>query len=198
MKKSRAVFLDRDGTLNEDCGYPAEFSQIRIFPFSYRAVRKINRAGFLAVVTTNQSGIGRGFFSEQALEIIHGEMRESFLSHGAKLDGMYYCPHFRTSAVPAFDVDCSCRKPQAGLALKAAAELNIDLPASYVIGDKSDDILFGYNIQAKPVLVLTGQGELALGRLSEAGVQPAYVAENVLRAVDWICVQEGIDARDWE
>jgi D-glycero-D-manno-heptose 1,7-bisphosphate phosphatase len=190
--------LDRDGTLNEDCGYPAEFGRIKIYPFSYRAVRKINRAGFLSVVATNQSGVGRGFFSEQALEIIHREMMKSFLAHGARLDKIYYCPHFRTSALPAYDVDCACRKPQPGLALKASAELNIDLPGSYVIGDKPDDVLFGYNIKATPVLVLTGQGQQALNRLGGSNNQPAYVAENVLRAVDWICVQEGIDASEWE
>ena len=92
--KRRAVFLDRDGTLNKDVGYPNSFDAIEVYPYSYEAVRKINRSGFLAVVVTNQSGIGRGLIEEKNLIEIHLRMRELFDTNNARLDAFYYCPHY--------------------------------------------------------------------------------------------------------
>jgi D-glycero-D-manno-heptose 1,7-bisphosphate phosphatase len=188
--KKRAVFLDRDGTINEDVGYPSHFSQVHIYPSSYEAVKKINRAGLLAVVITNQSGIGRGLLSEDDLESIHQKMRDSFNAHNARIDGFYYCPHYISSAISRYDVDCSCRKPHPGMGLRAASALGINLAESYMIGDKVEDVQFGLNIQAKPILVLTGYGIKSLATLQKQRISPAHVAQNLLQAVDWILEYE--------
>jgi len=188
--KRRAVFLDRDGTLNKDVGYPNSFEAIEIYSYSYEAVRKINDAGFLAVVVTNQSGIGRGLIQEKKLRDIHQRILDLFIKNSARLDGVYYCPHYIDSVNPEYRKDCACRKPNPGMALKAAEDLNIQLEGSYMVGDKAEDIEFGLNFDAKPVLLLTGHGQKALRKLSEKGLEPAYVAKDLLEAVDWILENE--------
>jgi D,D-heptose 1,7-bisphosphate phosphatase len=184
--KKRAIFLDRDGNINKDVGYPDSYKRINIFPYSYEAVRKINKAGFLAVVITNQSGVGRGLIKEETLKGIHEKMKKSFLKNEAHLDRVYYCPHYIDSSIPKYKKDCRCRKPYPGMALNAAKELDIDLSKSYMIGDKVEDILFGKNINATPILVLTGFGKESRVQLEEMNIKPAYVAKNLLDAVNWI------------
>ncbi len=188
--KKRAVFLDRDGTINRDVGYPNSYHLIDIYPYSFAAVRKINQAGLLAVIITNQSGVGRGLIKESSLQAIHRQMKAAFVRQGARLDGIYYCPHYLFSELPEYKKDCSCRKPFPGMALQAADELNIDLPNSYMVGDKVEDILFGLNILARPILVLTGFGQQAITELKQQGIKPAYIASNLLEAVDWIIAEE--------
>jgi D-glycero-D-manno-heptose 1,7-bisphosphate phosphatase len=188
--KKRAVFLDRDGTINEDVGYPRRYSQIKIYPQSFRAVSRFNQAGLMTIVITNQSGIGRGLLTEEALEEIHKKMLTSFAEKKARLDAFYYCPHYELSSAPRYRDLCSCRKPNPGLALRAATDFDIDLPHSYMVGDKVEDILFGRNIQATPVLVLTGSGEESLAKLKDLGFEPAHVAEDILQAAEWIIARE--------
>ena len=190
MMKKRAVFLDRDGTINRDVGYPNSYSLVEIYPYSFAAVRKLNEAGFLAVIVTNQSGIGRGFIEEKNLQDIHGKMRLAFAQKKACIDGIYYCPHYEQSEVQEYRKDCSCRKPNPGMALQAVRDLNIDTTKSYMIGDKVEDILFGMNIQATSILLLTGYGQKSLPKLRDKGIQPAHVAETLLDAVDWILERE--------
>lgn len=182
----RAVFLDRDGTINVDVGYPSRYEQVKIYAFSFEAVRKINAAGFLTVVVTNQSGIGRGFLTEDDLRAIHARMAEEFLAHGARIDAFYFCPHYDLSEIPRYRLDCPCRKPKPEMALRAAADLGLDLSRSYMIGDKVEDVEFGLAAGAAPVLVRTGYGPSAEIRLRERAVSPAAVAGTLLEAVDWI------------
>lgn len=188
--KNRAVFLDRDGNINKDVGYPNSYDLIDIFPSSFKAVRKINEAGFLAVIITNQSGIGRGLIQEKSLLEIHKKMQAAFEKHKAFFDGIYYCPHYHLSEEAKYKKDCLCRKPNPGMGHQAAAELNIDTTRSYMIGDKKDDILFGINIHAKPILVQTGYGKDSLPTLKDEGIEPTYVAPDLLNAVNWILKQE--------
>lgn len=188
MKTRRAVFLDRDGTLNEDVGYPSDFRQVHIYPAAFEAVRLLRRAGFAAVVVTHQSGLGRGYFDEPELETLHARFREEFARRGAPLDGLYSCPHVPDGPDGA---RCSCAKPRPGLGLRAAAELGLDLGASYMVGDKPDDVLFGLNIGARPVLVLTGYGRRAEAGLAALGVRPAHAAAGILEAAAWILEQGG-------
>lgn len=194
--KKRAVFLDRDGTINKDVGYPDSFERIKIYPYSYEAVRKINKAGFLAVVITNQSGVGRGLIKEEALNEIHKRMKESFQKNSARIDQVYYCPHYSDSSIPEYRKECLCRKPHPGMALKAAEKLNINLPESYIIGDKVEDILLGVNIKATPVLVLTGFGEQSKTRLEEMRIKPGFIAKNLLDAVNWILKKKERETAD--
>lgn len=190
MMKKRAVFLDRDGTINKDVGYPSSFSMIQIFPYSFEAIRKINEAGLFAVIVSNQSGVGRGLIVEKDLHDIHQKLKAAFAKRNAHFDGVYYCPHYRLSSIPRYRKNCRCRKPNPGMGLQAAAELNIDMNNSYMVGDKVEDILFGRNIQAKPILLLTGFGQEALPKLKKKRIAPAYVAANLLDAVNWILKQE--------
>jgi len=189
MKKS-AVFLDRDGTINEEAGYPSDYSQVKIYPASFEAVSKFNKAGLMTIVITNQSGIGRGLLTEEDLEDIHKKMSSSFAEKKARLDAFYYCPHYELSSTPRYKKVCNCRKPNPGLTLQAAADFDIDLRRSYMVGDKVEDILLGRNIQATPVLVLTGYGRESLPKLKELGLEPAHVAEDILEAAEWILKRE--------
>lgn len=191
MSKRQAVFIDRDGTLNEDVGYPGRPDQVRIFEASFEAVRRLNQAGFAVVVITNQSGVGRGYFSEEDVETVHRAMAESMAARGARLDAFYYCPHHVGSNDPAYALDCDCRKPRPGMGRRAAADLGLDPAASYMVGDKVEDIEFGTALGATPILVLTGYGEQSRRRLSEPGRAPAFVAADILAAVDWILEREG-------
>jgi D-glycero-D-manno-heptose 1,7-bisphosphate phosphatase len=186
ISKNRAVYLDRDGTINRDVGYPGSFRAIEIYEYSFEAVRRINQAGFLAVVVTNQSGIGRGLIEEPALRLIHDRMGEAFEARGARLDAFYYCPHHPQALDPAYRMDCACRKPNPEMGRRAAEDLCIDTAQSYMIGDKVEDILFGRNIGARTVLVLTGYGRESRDRLKGGNNQPDITAETLKEAVDRI------------
>lgn len=186
----RAVFLDRDGTLNADAGYPRTFGEISIYPGSFEAVRALNEAGLPAIVVSNQSGVGRGYFGEPEVTALHREMRAAFAARGARIDAFYYCPHFAGSADPRYRAACDCRKPKPGLALRAAADFGLDLGRCYMIGDKPADIAFGRNIGATTVLVLTGRGRAARQRLLDRGPRPSHVSGGILAAVRWIIRRE--------
>jgi D-glycero-D-manno-heptose 1,7-bisphosphate phosphatase len=188
--KKKAVFLDRDGNINRDVGYPGSFDLIEIYPYSFEAVRRLNDAGLLAVIITNQSGVGRGMIEEPRLQDIHARMQEEFRTRGAHFDGIYYCPHHVSSRDPAYDRECGCRKPKTGMGLQAAADLGIDTAASYMVGDKVEDIQFGLNLGARPVLVLTGYGLESRAKLAALGIDPAHVAQDLLDAVNWILKEE--------
>jgi D-glycero-D-manno-heptose 1,7-bisphosphate phosphatase len=188
--KNRAVFLDRDGTVNVDVGYPSRWDQITIYPFAFEAVRKLRDAGFLIVVVTNQSGIGRGFLTEENLAVIHRRMAAEFARRGIPIDAFYHCPHFEGSAIPAYAVACSCRKPEPGMGLRAASDLDIDPSRSYMVGDKVEDVEFGTNIGATPILVRTGYGLDSEPKLAGRGLRPAHVADDLAAAVAWIIARE--------
>jgi D-glycero-D-manno-heptose 1,7-bisphosphate phosphatase len=186
----KAVFLDRDGTLNIDIGYPSSYEQLDIYPESFEAVKKLNQEGLLVVVVTNQSGVGRGLLTEDDLKDIHARLSASFIRRNARLDAIYYCPHHVLSEDRRYRKECDCRKPKPGLARRAAADLGIDLAHSYMIGDKAEDVLFGVNIGAVPVLVLTGSGRESLAKLQEQNLAPAYVASGILDAAEWVLHKE--------
>jgi D-glycero-D-manno-heptose 1,7-bisphosphate phosphatase len=181
-----AVFLDRDGTILDDTGYPSRFDQVRILPASFEAVRRLNEAGFPVIVVTNQSGIGRGFLKEDELVVLHRELAAAFADDGARLDAFYYCPHHSLAPDPRYRIVCSCRKPGPSLGLRAAADHGLDLRRSFMVGDKEDDVNFGRAIGATPVLVLTGYGREARRKLAEKAALPDIVAADIGEAVDRI------------
>jgi D-glycero-D-manno-heptose 1,7-bisphosphate phosphatase len=191
MKKRRAVFLDRDGTINEDVGYPSRIDQVRIYPYAFEALRKIKHAGFAAVVVTNQSGIGRGYLTEADLAAIHRHIAAEFAARAVRIDAFYYCPHYEFSDLPGYGGLCACRKPEPEMGRRAAADLALDLENSYMIGDKVEDVRFGLAIGAKPVLVRTGYGAESERRLPELGITPAAVADDLRTAVDWVLADGG-------
>jgi D-glycero-D-manno-heptose 1,7-bisphosphate phosphatase len=182
-----AIFIDRDGTLSHEVGYVNHPTRFRLYPFAVDAVRHVNRAGWRAVVVTNQAGVARGYFPESLLDIVHGALREALDAGGARLDGLYYCPHHPSVGAPPYRQECDCRKPKPGLLLRAAAELGIDLAGSWVIGDRLADLQLAWNVGARGALVLTGYGRGEREYLSASWPrQPDLVAENLLEAVERI------------
>ena len=182
-----AVLLDRDGTINEQMGYVNHLSRFHLLPGAARAIRGLNEAGLAVVVVTNQSGLARGYFPESLLEAVHAEMYRLLAQEGARLDGLYVCPHHPEAREERFRLDCDCRKPRTGLLERAAAELGLDLGRSYMVGDRWSDLRCGAAVGATTVLVLTGYGR---GDALYVGpgqtVQPDHVAEDLERAAAWI------------
>lgn len=203
LKKNSAVFLDRDGTINEEVGYLDSLDKLRLFENTAEAIKLINESGMKAVLITNQSGVARGYFTEEFVRIVHRQIQEILQEKGAFLDGFYYCPHHPTEGIGIYLQTCTCRKPGSGMLIKAAGELNIDLNRSYAVGDMFKDIEAASRVGAKGILVKTGYGlkamEKDLRRIpteyppEEKGnpdasetLQPDYIAEDILDAVTWI------------
>lgn len=190
MKKNAAIFLDRDGTINEEVGYLDSLDKLRIIPSTFEAIRLINQSGRKTIVVTNQAGVARGLFGEDLVETIHAALRETLRRKGALIDAFYYCPHHPTEGLPPYRHTCDCRKPAPGLFLRAATELNLDLSASWMIGDRFNDIEAAHRAGAKGVLVKTGYGADALAGEGPDGETPAgkpeFIAEDILQAVRWI------------
>jgi D-glycero-D-manno-heptose 1,7-bisphosphate phosphatase len=181
-----AVFIDRDGTLTEEVGYVNHPSRLRLLPRSAEAIRRLNRAGVAAVVVTNQAGLARGYFTERVLETVNADLLAQLERAGARLDGVYVCPHHPTEGAPPYRLLCECRKPKPGLLRRAAEDLGLDLTRSVMVGDKSSDLAVAPKVGARSVLVLTGygRGEWELRR-DHLEVTPDHVAVDLLDAVDW-------------
>jgi len=187
MKKTGAVFLDRDGTINEEVGYLDSLEQLRIIPGAFDAVRMINNAGMKVVVVTNQSGVARGFFDEDFVNSVHARMDDMFRDEGAFIDRFYYCPHHPTEGIGEYRLSCDCRKPAPGMPVKASEELGIDLSSSYVVGDSVKDIELANNVGAGGILVRTGYGR----NPASSDIHPVCIAEDILAAVQWIMKDRG-------
>jgi D-glycero-D-manno-heptose 1,7-bisphosphate phosphatase len=193
---NRAIFLDRDGTLNEEVGYITAPEQFRLFGFAAEAVRMINDAGWLAIVTSNQSGVARGYFTEVFLRQIHGWMSDLLHRQGARIDAFYYCPHHPDFGEPPYRRDCDCRKPRPGLIEQAARDFSLDLTACFVVGDRYRDVETGHAAGARGALVMTGYGRAEYEMQRELWPrQPEFVAENLLEAVKWILSRERAASR---
>jgi len=172
--RSAAVFLDRDGTLMIDVDYCGDPNNVRVFPDAPAALRRLKDAGYKLIVITNQSGIGRCYFSEQQYRAVEAEVSSQV--GDALLDGTYYCPHSPADK-------CKCRKPSAEMIVRAADDHHIDLARSFFVGDKQSDIDCGRNAGVRTVLVRTGYG-------SSMNVQEAdFVAENLSEATDRILAE---------
>lgn len=180
----KAVFLDRDGTINVEKDYLHRIEDFEFLPKAPQAIRRLKDAGFLIVVVTNQSGVARGYFSVRDVEILHNHMQQELQKVGAAIDAFYFCPHHPDKGVGVFRVECDCRKGRPGMLLQAAAELRIDLAASFMIGDKRADLEAGRAAGCPSLLVLTGYGrrELAEG----AGDLATAVVDDLSAAADYI------------
>ena len=187
----RAVFIDRDGTISEEVGYVNHPSRYRVFPYSAEAVRMLNAAGWLAILITNQAGVARGYFAESVIADVHALLADELQSGGARLDAIYYCPHHPTVGEPPYRLDCDCRKPLPGLVRRAAAEFDIDLAASWMVGDRYGDVEFARNAGVRPAFVLSGygRGEWEYQRAAWRH-EPELVADNLLEAVREILRRE--------
>lgn len=153
-----AAFLDRDGVVIEDGNYISKIEEIFFLPKAIDAIKLLNNSGYLVVITTNQSGIARGFFTEADLDKIHTHIKLSLLKYDAKIDFFYYCPHHPTEGIGSYNKNCDCRKPAAGMLYKAARENNININRSFLVGDKINDLEAGKKLGIVSYLVKTGYG----------------------------------------
>ncbi|MBU0652181.1 MAG: HAD family hydrolase [Proteobacteria bacterium] len=211
-KRQAAIFLDRDGTINEEIGYMDRMEKLRLIPCAAEAIRLINASGMKTVVVTNQSGVARGIFTESFVAEIHARLGEMLRAEGASIDAFYFCPHHPTDGRGAYLKTCDCRKPAPGMLLLAAEELGIDPNRSYMVGDTLKDIEAGARAGAQGILVRTGYGEEAAADLGpdeeprkhgdmmphrvpieKAGVRgetgivrPVHIARDLLAGVQWI------------
>ncbi|MEW6264671.1 MAG: D-glycero-beta-D-manno-heptose 1,7-bisphosphate 7-phosphatase [Thermodesulfobacteriota bacterium] len=187
IKARPAVFLDRDGTINEQMGYINHLDRFIMLPGVDRAVSRLNEAGLPVVVVSNQSGVARGYFPEELVNRVNEMMVELLARAGARLDAVYYCPHHPRAEVAAYRRECDCRKPKPGLLLRAAADLGLDLTRSFAVGDRTSDLKAARAVGAKAILVLTGYGRGEREYvLPHQDVRPDWVAEDLMSAVEWI------------
>jgi D,D-heptose 1,7-bisphosphate phosphatase len=179
-----AFFLDRDGVINTERSYISKPEELEVYDFVPAAIRKINRAGYISVVVTNQSAIARNLCTEEDIRTIHKKLESVLGEKNAWLDAIYYCPHHPDKGFPEenplYKVDCDCRKPKTGMFRKAIEKFNIDPSVSYMIGDSERDIQAGINAGCTTVGVRTGYG------IRKSRVSPDYMFSNLAEAVDFI------------
>jgi D-glycero-D-manno-heptose 1,7-bisphosphate phosphatase len=193
----RAVFLDRDGVIDELIYHeeqgiidsPFTPQQLRLFPWVGEAINRFRDMGYKVVLVSNQPGIAKGHFSWQTFERIREKMRQELETQGAFLDGEYYCLHHPEAKIESLKVKCGCRKPKPGLLFRAAWDLGIDLPRSWMIGDGLVDIGAGKNAGCGTVLVGTMKCELCR-LLDEEDIRPDLIVTNVLEAAEIIQQKE--------
>ena len=187
----RAIIMDRDGTVCDEVGYVNHVDRVRLLPRSAEAIRAANDAGFQTVVVTNQAGVARGYFAEALIDEVHDKIRGLLAEGGARLDGIYYCPHHPEVGIPAYRKSCRCRKPAPGMLERARDEMGIDLSTSYMIGDTVKDVEAGRRAGATSILVLTGYGKGELEYQSDGWeARPDHIAGDLLDAVTWILERE--------
>lgn len=177
----KAIFLDRDGTINIDFGYVYKISDLKFLPRAVQALQILQSLGFLLIIVTNQSGIARGYYNRADYKKITDYLLDVLKQGGVKIGAVYMCPHNEKD-------ECECRKPKIRLYQKAIKKFNIDPEKSYVIGDKTEDIKAGRDLGAHTILVKTGKG----GKDKKYKVKPSYIAKNLYEAALWIQKKEKI------
>lgn len=185
--KRPAVFIDRDGTINEQMGYINHLSRFHLIPGVADAIRLLNKNDFLAIIITNQSGVARGYFTMELLYEVHSLMIETLRRDGANIDAVFFCPHYPGGKVPEYSHECDCRKPRTGLIDQARDAFNIDMSRSYLVGDHTTDLELAHHCNLEGIMVRTGYG---MGEISyilqQISIKPCYIAEDLLDAVKWI------------
>ena len=170
---NKAVFIDRDGTIAKDVSYCSAPEDFELLSGAARGIKLLNENGFKVIIVTNQSGVARGYFTEETLAKIHEKMKRELAKEGARVDAIYYCPHHP-------DDGCDCRKPKPKMVLQAASDLNIDLSQSYAVGDLDMDIEMGRAAGCKTILI----GNPVVAKNKKA--RPDITASNILEAVQAI------------
>jgi D-glycero-D-manno-heptose 1,7-bisphosphate phosphatase len=184
----RAVFVDRDGTINVERDYLYRVDEFEFIPGAPQALKLLNEAGFMVVVVTNQSGVARGYYTEEEVGILHRHIESELANAGARVDAWYYCPH-HPSGRGSYSLPCRCRKPLPGMLLEAARRHNIDLAASIMIGDRLADMEAGIAAGCHTILVRTGYGAAEEERVPPETV----VCDDLLAGVQYlISRREGI------
>jgi D,D-heptose 1,7-bisphosphate phosphatase len=186
LNKQKAIFLDRDGVINEEVSYLHRPEQLELIEGSAEAVKKLNDSDYLGIVATNQSVVARGLCSEKDVAQIHKKLDALLGDKHAFLDGIYYCPHHPERGFEGenkqYKIECECRKPKTGMILHAENDFNIDKEKSFIIGDSTADIMTGINANLKTILVKTGNA----GKDKKFDCSPDFIFENLKEAVDFI------------
>jgi D-glycero-D-manno-heptose 1,7-bisphosphate phosphatase len=177
----KVIFLDRDGVINYDSpDYVKSWDEFRFLPGSLEALAALTAAGYALILITNQAGVGRGLIPPAVLEDMHRRVQQAVAEKGGRVFDIIHCPHHP-------DENCDCRKPAPGMILQAVARHHIDTAGTIMIGDNAKDILCGQRAGCgATILVRTGNGPQALKDLSEQGLQPTAVADNLLDAANMI------------
>ena len=175
---NKAVFIDRDGTININVEYLDTPDEFKMYPGVAEGIRLLKENGYKIIVITNQSGIARGFFTEETLEKIHNKMKDELSEKGASIDAIYYCPHHP-------DEKCNCRKPNTGLLKKAIKDFDIDVKNSFFIGDRMIDVEAGSKIGVKTVLVPENKEKVEL-EIRKSYIKPDNYSEDFYTGVKWI------------
>jgi histidinol-phosphate phosphatase family protein len=176
-KKGIAVFLDRDGTVNVDYGFVCKPEDVKLLPGVVEAIRKLNKAGIPVFIISNQSGVGRGYYTVDDVKAVNEEIRRQLAEKGARVEDFYYCPH-------APEEDCECRKPKIGLIQQAEEESDLDLKHIYTIGDKLSDVELAHNAGGTGTVVFSGQTKPE--DIASWPFQPEFKAKNLIEDVEWI------------
>lgn len=186
MDKHRAVFLDRDGTINAEKDYLHRIEDFTFIPGAPQAIRALREAGFLVIVVTNQSGVARGYYNEADVERLHRFIQDELAAFGTTIDAFYFCPHHPEHGEEHYRITCACRKGAPGMLLQAAREHGIDLARSYMVGDKPEDIEAGRQAGCRCIMVLTGHG---LAAASHPDLAMTLKCQDIASAADLI-IQE--------
>ncbi len=185
---SKAVFLDRDGTISSDqYGYIANPDEYKIYPNTGSALQMLHAAGYYLFIVTNQSGIARGYFDTATLDRVHNRMRELIHATGTDIDQVYYSPYYKDGIVEPFNIDHEDRKPGIGMFQRARQEYSFRPEQSWMIGDRYSDIAFGHNAGLRTILVLTGDGQHEfMEMLPSREIRPDFIVPDVLAAAQLI------------
>lgn len=182
-----AIFFDRDGTLIEEVGYLHRPDQVVFISDAIPAMQMLQSAGYFLIIISNQSGVARGYYTENDILNVHQYMDQFLRKEGIVINGFYYCPHHPDAKVEQYKIDCNCRKPATGMIRQAETDLKINLNGSFMIGDKISDVQCALNAGINPILVLTGYGneELALLR-SDPNMKCTPVVKSIGEASELI------------
>ena len=177
LAKSRAVFLDRDGTIIRHVGLMRRVADIKFLPHVARAIRAFNKLGFLVVVVTNQPVVARGLATPKEVDRIHAVLIRRLKAKGASVDAVYFCPHHPNADLKRYRLVCSCRKPEPGMILKALKKYKINPRQSYIVGDALVDVVAGKRAGLKTILVKTGPGSLRDAKYKH--IRPDFSVNNL-------------------
>lgn len=181
---NKAIFLDRDGVINEDVGFTHKNHELVFIPRSLEALKMLANSDYKIFIVTNQPVIGRGICTEEEYLQFEKYLLEEIKAAGGRIDKCYYCPHHPTAGKGKYLKDCDCRKPKPGLLLQAKEEYNIDMKHSFMIGDKRSDIAAGKAAGCKTILVKTGHG--GEGGNTEQKIIPDCIVDDLYAAVEFI------------
>ncbi|OGJ13333.1 hypothetical protein A3K82_00340 [Candidatus Pacearchaeota archaeon RBG_19FT_COMBO_34_9] len=177
----KIIFLDRDGTINEDSGHVYRLRELKFIPNMAEGLKKLQNAGYKFIILTNQAGIAKGLYHEQDYFLFREEMHRGLKEQGIIITAEYFCPHHR-DGIGKYRIDCNCRKPKTGLLEQAAKDFNLNLNDCWMIGDKNSDILAGKNAGCKTIHVLTGECKTPINYAD-------FIAKDLVEAADYILSQ---------